>query len=270
MRLSVCVCPILILLGARLDYSVPDYRSPINTKLKTGPGIWSLQSAGVDDAGSLAKSERSIGDTPPTFAHYAIAALHARGFVKHVVTQNIDGLHQYITCYPDARRLPAYLCSVWFAPATHVVASPAGPGYREPHCRSCMGTSMWSDATAVALTHTAMCRSTTPSLRRSLRLALIKHPVSVPAVRAVRTPHECRPTIADCFRSPACPHCCTLYASFCHCNSGGRLCDVCGDAAGPMADTIVHFGESLHPPVFDKAMKEAAAAQLCIVLGVYS
>ena len=34
-----------------------------------------------------------IGEQTPTLAHYAVAELQRKGLVRHVISQNIDGLH---------------------------------------------------------------------------------------------------------------------------------------------------------------------------------
>jgi NAD-dependent SIR2 family protein deacetylase len=34
-----------------------------------------------------------VREAQPNIAHYALVALHRRGFVDKVITQNVDGLH---------------------------------------------------------------------------------------------------------------------------------------------------------------------------------
>merc|ERR1719473_2064548 len=68
----------------------------MSTVLKTGPGLWAAQAdyerrggpvrPTVDLDGMLAKQ--------PTYAHRAIAKLVSEGYVKTVMTQNVDNLHR--------------------------------------------------------------------------------------------------------------------------------------------------------------------------------
>lgn len=71
---------------------IPDYRSGMDTVLKTGPGAWEL---------AAHKSERPEGAsvTPivnalPSPTHMAIVQLQKQDMIKHTVSQNIDGLHR--------------------------------------------------------------------------------------------------------------------------------------------------------------------------------
>ena len=39
------------------------------------------------------ESSTQFGDTQPTLTHYALVVLVQTGYVKHVISQNVDGLH---------------------------------------------------------------------------------------------------------------------------------------------------------------------------------
>ena len=78
-RLFVCSC------------GIPDYRSGMDTVLKTGPGVWEL--AAREEQRSKGASVTPIINALPSPTHMAILQLHKEGMVKYTISQNIDGLH---------------------------------------------------------------------------------------------------------------------------------------------------------------------------------
>lgn len=88
--------------GLSTAAGIPDYRSGVNTVLKTGPGCWETAAAiqAALKAGKdvkqipKAKFRTSIQRSMPTKGHMALYALMEAGLLKHIISQNVDGLHR--------------------------------------------------------------------------------------------------------------------------------------------------------------------------------
>ena len=88
---------------------IPDYRGP--------NGIWTLLDQGAKLTDTAQYGDRFCRDLAlarPTTTHMALFALYKRGRLKHIVSQNCDGLHlrsgipRYILAY--------YKCLVFSLP----------------------------------------------------------------------------------------------------------------------------------------------------------
>lgn len=67
--------------GISTSCGIPDFRGP--------KGVWTLERENKMPQGNL-----SFADAMPSFSHKAILELLERGLIRHVVTQNVDGLHR--------------------------------------------------------------------------------------------------------------------------------------------------------------------------------
>lgn len=222
---------VVIFTGAGISTSagIADYRSPMDTKLTSGPGVWTAKAAAEAEANKdpasatpaktsaacptetqaqRVKRADGFAAVAPTPTHTALAALHAAGMIKHVVSQNIDGLHLRSGLVPSA-------------------LSELHGNVNVERCRKC-----------------------TKEFRREYPV----HHKKLCEIGSLK-----KGAAADCV------HCRGMYPSFCHCTT--RFCDECGSEAGPLVDTIVNFGEQLHHPIIKGAMAMANSAKLCIVLG---
>ena len=89
--------------GLSTAAGIPDYRSGANTVLPTGAGCWE-KAANIDKArkaGTLKNEPAStatlrvgIEKAKATKSHMALAELMNKGLLKHVISQNTDGLHR--------------------------------------------------------------------------------------------------------------------------------------------------------------------------------
>jgi len=91
---------VLVLTGAgcSVPSGIPDYRGPDGTWKHSKPMTFATFTGSVSArrrywAGSLRGWPR-VNAARPNAAHEALARLEARGTVRHIVTQNVDGLHQ--------------------------------------------------------------------------------------------------------------------------------------------------------------------------------
>lgn len=77
----------IVFTGAGISTSsgIPDYRSGETTTIKTGPGMYNRK-----HDHPIAK----LADVAhPSLSHMFIADLMRKGIIKHLVSQNTDGLH---------------------------------------------------------------------------------------------------------------------------------------------------------------------------------
>jgi len=59
--------------------------------LKTGPGAWEKKAQKVKDKPN--KNVVEMGKAVPSFTHMALLELEKEGYLKYLISQNVDGLH---------------------------------------------------------------------------------------------------------------------------------------------------------------------------------
>lgn len=77
--------------GISTACGIPDFRSGVNTVLKTGPGAWEKKAQKV--ANKPNKNVVEMAKAIPSFTHMTLVALEELGLLKYLVSQNTDGLH---------------------------------------------------------------------------------------------------------------------------------------------------------------------------------
>jgi NAD-dependent deacetylase len=84
--------------GISTESGIPDFRSPGGLWTKQVPidfeNFLASEGARVESWRRRFESDAIFRNARPNRGHRAVAALVARGTVTHVITQNIDGLHQ--------------------------------------------------------------------------------------------------------------------------------------------------------------------------------
>ena len=71
--------PIYQVKNKTLNLQKTDYRGP--------KGLWTLKDSGVSI------DEIKVEEALPTFSHFALSELIRKGYLKHIISTNIDGLH---------------------------------------------------------------------------------------------------------------------------------------------------------------------------------
>lgn len=83
----------IIFTGAGISTSlgIPDYRSGAETIIKTGPGLWNRNQ--THSAPPEVPIDKLVDLASPSLSHMLISTLLRLGIVKHLISQNTDGLH---------------------------------------------------------------------------------------------------------------------------------------------------------------------------------
>ena len=97
--LSGSECPIAVTgAGISVESGIPDFRSPAGLWAKYPPEQYATLDAYLETPAKVWRFWRDVAhdfaDCGPNPAHFALAALEQHGYLKAIVTQNIDGLHQ--------------------------------------------------------------------------------------------------------------------------------------------------------------------------------
>lgn len=78
--------------GISTSAGIADYRSGFNTVLPTGPGCWEKRAQGK--ASNKPKLRTEMIKAIPTPTHMALVKLMQEGYLKYLISQNVDGLHR--------------------------------------------------------------------------------------------------------------------------------------------------------------------------------
>ena len=78
--------------GISTSCGIPDFRSGYNTVLPTGPGAW--EELSEKKPAKTPKKVVRITQAIPSSTHMSFVRLLASPFLKHLVSQNVDGLHR--------------------------------------------------------------------------------------------------------------------------------------------------------------------------------
>lgn len=86
--------------GLSTAAGIPDFRSPYNTVNAVGPGAWEVKAKNhqaklAGKAPPVRKATTTnMAQAHPTKAHMSMVELMQRGYLKHIISQNTDGLHR--------------------------------------------------------------------------------------------------------------------------------------------------------------------------------
>lgn len=78
--------------GISTDCGIPDFRSGYNTVLSTGPGAWEELSQKKKPKKPIRTVQ--ITEAIPSKTHMSFTSLLSNNLLKHVISQNVDGLHR--------------------------------------------------------------------------------------------------------------------------------------------------------------------------------
>ena len=78
--------------GGSTRAGISDFRSGVNTCLDVGPGVWEKKAQGIKDF--KPKVSVPMLKALPTKCHMALVKLVEEGILKHIISQNVDGLHR--------------------------------------------------------------------------------------------------------------------------------------------------------------------------------
>ena len=87
--------------GISTSTGIPDFRSGIDTVLDTGAGKWE-KNAAIKKGIKVKKAKKQTTSLKaiPSLTHMSLVALLNAGLLKHVISQNTDGLHRRSGIHP--------------------------------------------------------------------------------------------------------------------------------------------------------------------------
>lgn len=77
--------------GISTSAGIKDFRSGVNTVLPTGPGAWEKLATKTN---AKPKLSTKMASAIPTPCHMALVKLQQAGYLKFLISQNVDGLHR--------------------------------------------------------------------------------------------------------------------------------------------------------------------------------
>ena len=82
--------------GISTACGIPDYRSGYNTVMETGPGCWETAANKSKNTGAKSKPivRTTMSKAAPSLTHMGLVDLMERNHLKHLISQNVDGLHR--------------------------------------------------------------------------------------------------------------------------------------------------------------------------------
>ncbi len=133
--------------GISTESGIPDYRSP-------GTGLWEKMDQSVVSLSGFLRNPANYysyamesypvrAAAEPNAAHYALARLEKKGWLKGVITQNVDGLHtkagseNVFELHGSLRRVLCLECREYY-PMEGTMSRVAG-GENPPLCSQCGG-----------------------------------------------------------------------------------------------------------------------------------
>ena len=81
-----------VLAGISTSAGIPDFRSGIHTVLPTGPGAW--EKLATKQGSSKKHIRTAMASAIPTYTHMAFVKLMNEGYLKFMISQNVDGMHR--------------------------------------------------------------------------------------------------------------------------------------------------------------------------------
>lgn len=177
--------------GISTESGIPDFRSPGGVWAKNDPVYYDDFMASADSRYEYwrqkAEAHRDFADASPNITHETLAAWENRGWLRGVITQNIDGLHHdagsqsVLELHGTAREIACMDCD-WREPADPCVARFLADD-RVPDCPKCNGrlkhaTVSFGQSLPTEVLRTASQWASESNLFLTLGSSLVVHPAA--------------------------------------------------------------------------------------------